>query len=93
MVLLLAMEKAGLDAYTGWDVRWCHRNTSSCCGPACTSTHIQLLQERFKLVSVFELRAEFLVQVCVHLLQELLGILGVFLKLQKGKVSCERGSC
>jgi len=73
-----------------------HRDTgSSCClpcGPACTSTHIQLPEERLELISVLELWAEFLVQVHIHLPQELLGILGVLLKLQKGKASCERGS-
>lgn len=53
-------------------------------------THIQLPEERLQLVSVLELRAEFLVQVCIHLLQKLLSILSVLLKLQKGKDSCER---
>lgn len=76
---------------------WCHRDTGSCCcfpfSPACTNTHIQLPEERLELVSVLELWAEFLIQVCIHLLQELLGILSVFLKLQEGKASCERGSC
>lgn len=83
-----------MPALAGMSLRRCLRDTSSCCrGPACSNTHIQLPEERLQLVSVLELRAEFLVQVCIHLLQELLGILGVFLKLQKGQASCERGSC
>lgn len=54
-------------------------------------THVQLPEERLQLVSVLELWAEFLVQVCIHLLQELLSVLSVLLKLQEGKVFCERG--
>lgn len=74
----------------------CHGDSGSCpASPAVlpADTHIQLPEERLQLVSVLELRAEFLVQVCIHLLQKILSILGVLLKLQRGKVSCERGSC
>lgn len=58
-------------------------------GPASSSTHIQLPEQRLELVSVLELGAVFLVQVCIHLLQELLGVLGIFLKLSKGEIPGE----
>lgn len=80
--------RAGMSLYQ------CHGHSSSCCCLLCLhDTHIQLPEERLQLVSVLELWAEFLVQVCIHLLQKLLSILGVFLKLQRRKVPCERGSC
>lgn len=44
-------------------------------------THIQLVQQQLNLVSVFEVRAIFLVQIRVHLAQQLLGILHVFVEL------------
>lgn len=62
-------------------------------GPPSASTHIQLPEERLQLVSVLELWAVFLVQVRIDFLQELLGVLCVFLKLQKGRISHEGDPC
>ena len=44
-------------------------------------THVQLPQQQLNLVSVLEVGAVFLVQVRVHLAEQLLGILHVFVEL------------